>query len=292
MSTIYLSQQTNKFFNISPNFPVEALPPIVSGAINAVIANTQAPPALIASSAFAAVALACQGVIDVQRPNGMRSPVSLFFTTIADSSERKSTVDKEFTRSIRQFEKLAQQKHSALMKEFSTNKSIWEHKLKQISKSSNNAQKHGKSTGVLEQDMRELIQNKPLEPKLTKQIYADVTPEALLFGLSEHGAVGGLFCDEGGIFFDGRARSGLPLYNALWSGSPVNVDRRSQASYVLEDARLTISLMVQKSVFQNFLAQHGDMARSNGFFSRTIFAYPASTYTAPTATRKTTSGLP
>lgn len=89
-------------------FPVWALPPTIRAAVEEAIGVTQAPPALVASSALAAVSLAVQSKFDVQRMSGLVSPCSLYVITFAESGERKTTVDQMFFAPFRTFEDLAE----------------------------------------------------------------------------------------------------------------------------------------------------------------------------------------
>jgi hypothetical protein len=90
-------------FNGSP-FPVDAFPQIIRNAIYEVEQHTQAPQGLIAASALGVISLACQNRIDVCRLTNLRSPVSLFLLTLAESGERKSTVDKMLMKPLYQLE--------------------------------------------------------------------------------------------------------------------------------------------------------------------------------------------
>lgn len=85
-------------------FPAHALPQVVREAVWEVQRNTQAPLGLIASSALTSMSLAMQGLANVQRMNGLESPVSLWFLTLAESGERKTAVDSKFLGVIREFE--------------------------------------------------------------------------------------------------------------------------------------------------------------------------------------------
>lgn len=88
----------------SAAFPVHALPELVRNAVNEVNRNIQAPMALIASSALSAISLSCQHAVDVLRPNGLVTPVSLALMVIAESGERKTTVDRIFTKAIQEYQ--------------------------------------------------------------------------------------------------------------------------------------------------------------------------------------------
>src|SRR5471030_2057692 len=75
-------------------FPVHVFPLVIRNAICEVEQHTQAPLSLIAASVLGSISLASQNRIDVCRLNKLHSPTSLFILTLAESGERKSTVDK------------------------------------------------------------------------------------------------------------------------------------------------------------------------------------------------------
>lgn len=85
-------------------FPIDALPPIYRNAVDEVRDYVQAPIPMIISSALGAASIAVQGHYDVKRDDGLTGPVSLFLWVVADSGERKTTVDNYFTAGIRTFE--------------------------------------------------------------------------------------------------------------------------------------------------------------------------------------------
>jgi hypothetical protein len=94
------------------DFPVDAFPPLIKNAICEAHEVTKAPIALIAASALGAISLACQNRIDVIRPGNHRGPVSLFVLTIAESGERKSTVDKLLLKPLRAKEEQLENIHN------------------------------------------------------------------------------------------------------------------------------------------------------------------------------------
>lgn len=78
-------------------YPVDAFPRIVREAIDEMHINVKAPVSLIATSALAAMSTTAQEMIMVKSPSGGQpKPVSLYLFVIAESGERKSTVDNRF----------------------------------------------------------------------------------------------------------------------------------------------------------------------------------------------------
>ena len=85
-------------------YPIEALPPIMHGAVKDCQAYGQQPTALVACSALAAASLAAQGLADVARRPGLVGPMSLNVLVVAASGERKTTADRRMARAIRQWQ--------------------------------------------------------------------------------------------------------------------------------------------------------------------------------------------
>ena len=84
--------------NRTAAYPVAALPGQLRQAIMEVQQFVQAPMGLVACSAMAAISMVVQPHVDIARDKRLCGPTSLYLLTIADSNERKSTVDRLFTR--------------------------------------------------------------------------------------------------------------------------------------------------------------------------------------------------
>jgi hypothetical protein len=77
----------------APAFPVDALGPL-GNAATTIHQLTQAPIAIAAQSVLAATTLAVQAQRNLELPGGGRRPLTGIFVSIADSGERKSSVDR------------------------------------------------------------------------------------------------------------------------------------------------------------------------------------------------------
>lgn len=113
-------------------FPIHALPPVIRDAVFEVQGNVKAPIAMIASSAFSAMSLAIQGIVDIRLPIGQVRPVSLFLITVADSGERKTGVDQLFMKPIVDFEKQANEIFEADLVQHESELEMWELKKKSL----------------------------------------------------------------------------------------------------------------------------------------------------------------
>ncbi|QLQ96879.1 YfjI family protein [Providencia alcalifaciens] len=258
-------------------FPIDALPNIIKDAINEVHKNTQAPVSLIAMSALGAISLACQNQIDVVRYNNVNGPVSLFLMTLAESGERKSTVDKLFMKPIYQMEEEFNQRHKSEMVTYHQDKSIFELKKKSLSKSIDVEYRKGNDTSDIEAQFKELLNSEPKEPIKYKFCFNDATPAAIKDCLSKGWNSIGLMSDEAGVVFEGRALNELGFINKMWDGNPFSVSRKSEEDQYIQDARMTLSLMVQPSIFKEFIQKKGDKVKDIGFLARCLISQPVST---------------
>lgn len=75
--------------------------PLLKDMLIEVAEATQAPLELVLASALSTISLLCQPLIDVERPGKMIGPVSLMVISIAQSGERKSTVESMFMGAVR-----------------------------------------------------------------------------------------------------------------------------------------------------------------------------------------------
>lgn len=258
-------------------FPIDALPNIIKDAINEVHKNTQAPIPLIAVSALGVMSLACQNQINVLRYNNDSMPVSLFFLTLAESGERKSTVDKLFMKPIYQMEAELNQKYQTEMSAYRHDKKLFDLKKKSLSKLITTAYQKGNDLSDFEAQFKVLSNSEPKEPILYKFCFNDATPQAIKDHLSKGSNSIGLMSDEAGVVFEGRALNELGFINKMWDGSPFSVSRKSEEDQYIKDARMTLSLMVQPTIFKEFIQKKGDKAKDIGFFARCLISQPAST---------------
>jgi len=259
-------------------FPINEFPEIVRDAVIEVHRNVQAPMALIASSALGAMSLSCQHAVDVQRPNCAVSPVSLFLMVIAESGERKTSVDRQFTEPIHKYQENKDTEAKAKQHEYKAEYTIWKGIFDHINDNIKKAIKAGNSEQLptLKGVLSEHLKLEPGKVRTVKLIYQNATPEALLHGLSQCPSAG-IMSNEGGNVLNGRVMGDLSMLNSAWDGSIQSVDRKTSESIYLNNVRLTISNMLQKVAFDKFINSKGDEARGIGFFARLLICYPEST---------------
>lgn len=260
-----------------PPFPIFAMPELIREATIDACYESKAPEALVASCALAAVSLACQNFVDVERLPGRVGPSSLYITIIANSGERKSGVDSLFTKPFQDFD----DEQAKLKKERSARHmaalDAWKIQCNAIGSAIRKAAIKGTSTEGLTCQLEKLYTKKPEEPYTRKCIVNDCTSAELKFMLRHPFSSIGVFSDEAKILFDSGLMKNLATPNKLWDGGTIPVDRRTSESFRISNVRATMALSLQPDLFLKHFCGDNSEARSGGYFARNLIAYPIST---------------
>ena len=263
-------------------YPIDALPPVMRGAVEEVIDAVQAAPEMVASSALAIASLAAQSMADVSRSETLTGPCSLYFLTVAESGDRKSTVDRLLGRAVRQFQDAQRDASKAVLASHAADLAAWQARRDATSGKMEGDAKGGKDIEGHRADLAQIEGQKPDAPRVPRLIYEDVTSEKLGKALATEWPSAGIFSSEGGAVLGGHsmgkdsiART-LSLLNKLWDGAPHIVDRATAASFAVRGARMTISLQVQPHVLADFLDRDRGMSSGSGFLARFLVSQPAS----------------
>ena len=268
---------------LSKPYPIDALPTGIRNAVNEVLEFTQCPPALAACSALSALSLAAQHIANVSRAEGLTSPVSIYTLAVAESGERKTSVDKHFTSAISAWESYQADLLKDDIKRQYVNHQAWTMQFEGLKQKIKETAKKQKPTQALTQELHDLKFEEPESVRVPRLIYGDVTPEQLAFSLAKGWPSAGVLSSEAGIVFGSHGMSGdsamrsMSQLNVLWEGGKLNIDRRTSDSYSVQDARLTMGLAVQADTVKNFFDNSKQLARGTGFAARFLIAWPDST---------------
>jgi len=267
----------------SEPYPLDALPAGIQAAVREVAGFVQAPLALVASSALAALSLAAQARADVKRAERLQGPAGLFMLTIADSGERKTTCDSFFTTTVREYEAEQAELSKPAVKNYEAAMAAWAAEREGILSAIKDAGKKRRPADKQRADLAELERDKPEPPRVPRLIYGDATPEALTWGLAKHWPSAGIVSSEAASIFGshGMGRESimrsLGILNTLWDGVSQRFDRRTSDSFTVRGARLTVALQVQEATLNDFFGRSGALARGSGFLARFLVAWPEST---------------
>lgn len=238
---------------------------------------TQAPDTIILPAMLSAISLVCQGLIDVKKPSGQTTPVSMYFLTIAESGERKSTVHNHFWSEIYQYDQQERKADEESVKRLSSLLAVWEQQHKKLLRAAAQLDYDAVENSIELERLLEHENRKPKPATMLRFIYDDATPSALFLGMYKNSKNAGLVSSEGGGILNGNSMKDLPKINSIWSGDDITVDRITTDSFSLNDARLTISNMIQRAAFNKYVVNHGDEAKGIGLWARFMICESYST---------------
>ena len=251
-------------------FPYQSLSPKLYAVVDEVRQLTQAPVELVLSSVLATASTVYQQRFDVERPGGLRSPVGLFLLTIADSGERKTSVDSVVRAPIDAFQSRELAKFKEAEVQYATQYDVWRFDKRTLE---NLISKNERS----KDELTEHILMKPVLPAARKLIVDDVSSLALKQLFASSNSSVGIYSDEAGSLFKGVSVLGDPGFlNSTWNGKAFSVERKD-FSLNAENPRLTIALMAQPKVIDDFCTGKGSGLRGIGFLARFYVCNPVST---------------
>lgn len=254
-------------------FPMRALGALQTAA-EAIQQRTQAPPAICAQSVLAAATLAVQAHRDVQLPGGGTRPLTGLFASVAESGERKTSVDRIALSPIYRIEEQWRQDREAQVAVFADDLEAWK-------AARDAAKKKGKGDRGSIRDALNSIGAEPKPPPRAMLLIEDFTPEALVLHLRDSRPWAGVFTSEGGILVGGAAFNPetamrtAALLNTLWDGSPIRRARVLTGDAFLPGRRCSAHVMMQQVVADKVL---GDtMMEGIGTLARMLVVQPEST---------------
>ena len=152
-------------------YPVDAFPRIVREAIDEMHINVKAPVSLIATSALAAMSTTAQEMIMVKSPSGGQpKPVSLYFLVIAESGERKSTVDNRFCAPLHLRDSASEIKHKEEMAAYRTRYRLWDCTQKELIRRITKATCDEQSVERLSAQLADHQKAEPIKPQLHRLV--------------------------------------------------------------------------------------------------------------------------
>lgn len=259
--------------DLVPDLPFE----IFSEAVDEVQRNIMAPRELAVCSALAVISLACQGLHDVKSPLGNIYPLSLAIMAISGSGDGKSPTLRALSASVFKYQEILLAERELGLVKYKTDHGIWLEILKAHKADLRRRVKRGEDAEEVARLIRKHQEAEPRPPLNMLFLNDDVTVQALFQSMNGGLSSAGWISSEASGILKGGAFQHFDKINSVWSGDGVRVGRISSESYQVPDARLTLCLMIQPSVFESFNEVKGDSARGTGFTSRFLFCRPRST---------------
>lgn len=188
-------------------YPADALPPLLRDAVREAQAFVQAPTALVACSALAALLVAAQGLVNVRRDHQLAGPVSLYLLAVADSGERKTTCDTIFSPALREWESGRAMAIAPDLAARDAALAAFEAKKAGILDAIKHKRRRSQDTAREEGELDALAREAPPSIAVPRLLYADATPEALAHALATGWPSGGVLSAEAGAVFGAHGRA-------------------------------------------------------------------------------------
>ena len=272
-------------------FPVEALPPGLAAAVNAIAATFQVPTSLPACVMLGLAAGAVSGQAQVEVNLGWREHLVLWVACLMRPGTRKSPVFKLLHRSQLQLEESLREEHAKQVVAFHKQKSMPPAQdfplaldLRLVDQAGDVALSpevdhgHAPVLSVLSVPSSG-VEGKVDEPPRSAPCLTvtDATPEAIVRLLGENNGRLTVASDEGvlfqhwaGLYRDGGAN--LDVFLKGWDGAAVNVHRAKGEPVYIPRALLTVVLAVQPVLLA--MAKEERAIGGRGLLARLLWSVP------------------
>ncbi len=257
----------------APEFPLHALGPLREPA-EALQLRTQAPLAICAQSVLAAATLAVQAHRDVELPGGGVRPLTGLLASVAESGERKSSVDRIALDAVYAVEARWRAARQTELATCANDREAWQ------AAHDSTVKKHKGDRAALKAAL-DALGPEPKEPPQPMLLVADPTSQALELHLQASRPWAGLFTAEGGLLLGGSAFADesrmrtAALLNLLWDGEPIRRTRVGTGSAYLPGRRCSAHLMMQPVVADRLFGNA--MFDGIGLLARFLVVAPDST---------------
>ena len=283
-SNIYQPPKGNRFQplrplkqenNDLPLFPTDCLPAVIRDYVKAVAAHSQTSEDMAAVIGVGVLAVCLQGKFMVQGTPGYDEPLSLYTVVIAPPGERKSSVMRDMTRDLYDYEKDFNEMKAPEIRENRQKRESLERRIEGLRERLCRAddEKAEKELHDLEGELEELPDLK------TVRFFADdCSSEALTSLLANNGGLFSVISTEGGIFdimagrYSGKANFDVWLKGHC--GDAIRVDRMGREPEYISNPSLSAILSIQPSVLDEIMSNTTMTGR--GLIARFLYAFPPS----------------
>ncbi len=264
--------------NMLPTFPTECLPPILRDYVSAVAEHSQTSPDMAAVIGLGVLSVCLQGKYQVQGIPGYTEPLSLYVVVTAAPGERKSSVMKDMTKYISEYEADYNKQQETRIRENNQQREAIERKINGIKKKLEN-----KNSEELELQLRDYEAQLEQLPELQPaRFFADdCTSEALTSLIADNHGIFSVISTEGGIFdiiaglYSGKGNtSNIDVWLKGHCGDPIRVDRKGRKTEYIPKPALSAILSIQPSVLDEIMSNTTMSGR--GLIARFLYSNPAS----------------
>lgn len=258
-----------------PPFPVDALPDIIRRYVSAVAEHSQTASDMAAVISLGVLAICLQGKYKVEGTPGYYEPLSLYTVVIAAPGERKSSVMRDMTKYLYEYEQEYNQARSAEIRENRLQREALERQIAVLQKKLERAE--NRETELELRQLQEQLEETP-ELKPVRFFADDCSSEALTSLMAANGGVFSVISTEGGIFDIMAGRYSNKANIDIWlkghCGDTIYVDRMTRDSECIMHPALSAILSIQPSVLDEIMSNTTMTGR--GLIARFLYSSPPS----------------
>jgi len=258
-----------------PTFPVDALPKEVREYVQAVAEHSQTSPDMAAVIALGVLAVCLQGKYQVEGNPGYVEPLSLYTVVIASPGERKSSVMRDMTTALSDYEADANAALAPRIRENQRDREAIQRKINALEAQLQHRSNEEMESQLvsLQNELEELEEVKPL------RFFADdCSSEALTSLLAGSQGRFAVISTEGGIFdiMNGRYSSkvNIDVWLKGWCGDPIRIDRMGRDAEYIPHPALSAILTIQPGMLDEIITDATMSGR--GLIARFLYAFPPS----------------
>ena len=258
-----------------PEFPVECLPDVMKAYVLAVAEHSQTSPDMAAAVGLGVLASCLQGKFQVEGTPGYTEQLSLYVTVIAPPGERKSSVLRDMTHCIEDYEQQANEKLEPCIKANKKERDAIQRRISMLEK-----KLEKKPDPSAESELITLQDRLDELPEIKKIRYSadDCSIEALTSLLANNNGRMTVISAEGGIFdiMSGRYsnKPNLDVWLKGHCGDTIRVDRLGREAEYIPHPALTAILSIQPVVVNEIMENPAMTGR--GLIARFLYASPPS----------------
>ncbi len=249
-------------------FPLDRFPIEFREAVENFHYKTGVSIPAVASVVLGALSIACQSRIRVRKNAASESPVTIWTLVALESGERKTTLLNLVMKVLREYETALSQTAEKARLEFEAQQTLYKAKKRRIKSLMDEVIKNGEAPDGLLKLHMEISQGEPTMPAVRRLIHEDVSSGALLENMAKHSASTSIVTDEFGFFVSGRALSRIALLCKAHDGSDITSDRKSEDTLRIKKPLVTMVLLGQNGVIDDFVKKHYQQLDESGFLSR------------------------
>lgn len=259
-----------------PTFPTDAFPAWLKGYVEAVSKSYHTDVSMVANPVLGLLGACCQRHVSVHVYGDWREPCVLDTITIAESGKRKSSVLREVSGEIEDFEAMTNEALKPIVDYDAAKICIYKAKVKALEKAAGNPKCPDmdaalESVRAAQSKLRELEKSAAVPIRL---IVDDITPEKAKNILAKNGGSLTVLSSDSKTALSILARQytdGKSCYSG-YSEDRIIVDRIGRCSDYVENPRLGLVLMVQPGIMAKIMKNADFMA--DGLLARILYCYP------------------